>query len=492
MNPATSSSRFNRLSFKDGDSAEVLSIQREADSAGSQRPNRVYAEPARQTPVFAETEVLVVGGGPAGCAAAVAAARAGAQVLLVERYGHLGGLSTGGLVFWIDRMTDWAGKQVIAGFAVDILDRLPSDSVVGPPREDWGSRDPAKNAYWGQRSASFRDTVTWAPKVDPEWLKIVSLDMLREAGVRLLLHAWAVAPILEGTALRGAIFESKEGRHAILAKVVVDASGDGDIYAGAGAAYSAEVDTASMHHCVNTAWTWGGVDMERWLRFRREEREAVARIRDQGRAEIGEVEFPYSSWRPDVALFLGPRLTGYSPVKVEDLTAIEIESRQWMVKLLAFFREHCPGFEQAWIMQTAQETGIRHSRRLGSLQPICKADWELGRRYPDEVGVSPSLTPAFASVSVPYRSLIPAEIDGLLAPGRHIGCDTSSHTFMREIPQCWLTGQAAGVGAAVAVRGDTEPRNVDVRRVQAELRRQGVYLQVPAETGSVAEVAGPR
>ncbi|MGH2519851.1 MAG: FAD-dependent oxidoreductase, partial [Chloroflexota bacterium] len=140
MNPATPTSRFNRLSFKDGDSAEILTIQREAGLSSSQRPNRVYTEPARDTPVFAETEVLVVGGGPAGCAAAVAAARAGAQVLLVERYGHLGGLSTGGLVFWIDRMTDWAGKQVIAGFAVDILDRLPRDSVMGPAREDWGSK----------------------------------------------------------------------------------------------------------------------------------------------------------------------------------------------------------------------------------------------------------------------------------------------------------------------------------------------------------------
>ncbi|MGH2520312.1 MAG: FAD-dependent oxidoreductase, partial [Chloroflexota bacterium] len=101
----------------------------------------------------------------------------------------------------------------------------------------------------------------------------------------------------------------------------------------------------------------------------------------------------------------------------------------------------------------------------------------------------PSLTPAFASVSVPYRSLIPVEVDGLLAPGRHVGCDTSSHTFMREIPQCWLTGQAAGVGAAMAVRGGTEPRAVDVRLVQAELRRQGAYLHVPAETASAAEMA---
>ncbi|MDE3076232.1 MAG: FAD-dependent oxidoreductase, partial [Chloroflexota bacterium] len=430
----TRAARFNRLSFKVGDSAEILSIKRTNAPDEPSQPPRTYHEPARDIPVYAETDVLVVGGGPAGCAAAVAAARAGADVLLVERYGHLGGLSTGGLVFWIDRMTDWAGRQVIAGFAVEIIDRLPKEVVVGPAREDWGSGDAAKNAYWRQRSASFRDIVTWSPKVDPEWLKIESLNLVREAGVRLLLHAWAVAPILEGRSLRGAIFESKEGRRAVLAKVVVDASGDGDMYAQAGAAYAADIDQASMHHCMNTAWTWAGVDMERWLKFRREETEAVAQLRQLGRQELGELEFPYSSWRPDVALFLGPRLTGYSAVKVGDLTEVEIESRRWMVDLLAFYREHCPGFEHAWIMQTAQEIGVRHSRRLTALQPICKADWEKGVQYEDEVGVSPSLTPAFESVSVPYRSLVPQEVNGLLAPGRHVGCDTSSHTFMREIP----------------------------------------------------------
>jgi hypothetical protein len=146
------------------------------------RPSRAHHEAARDIPVFAETDVLVVGGGPAGTAAAVAAGRLGADVMLVERYNHLGGLSTGGLVIWIDRMSDWTGKQVIAGVACDILDRLPKDAVMGPSRSAWGSKDVATAAYWKQRTAAYKGIVTWSPTVDPEALKTLSMRMVFEQG----------------------------------------------------------------------------------------------------------------------------------------------------------------------------------------------------------------------------------------------------------------------------------------------------------------------
>jgi hypothetical protein len=178
-----------------------------------------------------------------------------------------------------------------------------------------------------------------------------------------------------------------------------------------------------------------------------------------------------------VALFLGPRLTGYSAINVEDLTAVEVESRRWMVDLLAFYRRHMPGFTDAWLLETAPQIGVRHSRRLTGVEPVLRAEWQAGVRYADEVGVSPSLSPAFPNVSVPYGSLVPVELDGLLAPGRHMASDASSHTFLREIPQCWLTGQAAGAAAALAANSGVAPRNVDVARLQAELLGQGAYLQ---------------
>ena len=203
--------RIEHLAFKTGDAPGILTVRRGADARRA-RPQHTYFEPAREIPVFAEVDVLVVGGGPAGCAAAVAAARLGADVLLLERYGHLGGLSTGGLVIWIDRMTDWDGRQVITGFANDILDRLPQDAVAGADPSAWGSKDPALNAYWAQRLGSFRNTVTWSPVIDPEWLKLESLRIALDLGVRLCFHGWAVAPILDDHQLRGVVFESKEGR----------------------------------------------------------------------------------------------------------------------------------------------------------------------------------------------------------------------------------------------------------------------------------------
>jgi hypothetical protein len=471
--------RIEHLAFKTGDDPGILTVRRGTDGRRA-RPTRTYFEPGRQVPVFAETDVLVVGGGPAGCAAAIAAGRLGADVLLLERYGYLGGLSTGGLVIWIDRMTDWDGRQVIAGFATDILDRLPRDAVAGAAASDWGSKDVGLNAYWRQRLGSFRDTVTWSPVIDPEWLKLESLRMVLELGVTPVFHAWAVAPIVEAGLVQGVVFESKEGRQAIHARVVVDASGDGDMFFQAGAAYSSDVDEKSMHHSINVAWLWGGVDMSRWIAFRTEQPAEFAAIMDLGRQALGELDRPYVSWRNDVALFLGPRLTGYSALSVEDLTAVEVESRRWMVDLLHFYRAHMPGFADAWLLQTAPQIGVRHSRRLTALQPVLREAWQAGVQYADEIGVSPSLSPAFPSVSVPYGALVPVELDGLLAPGRHMSSDAVSHTFLREIPQCWLTGQAAGAAAALAANAGVTPRQVDVARLQAELLKQGAYVRLSA------------
>ena len=463
-----------------------------ARPARRERPPLTYREAAREIPVFAETDVLVVGGGPAGTAAAIAAGRMGADVMLVERYNQLGGLSTGGLVIWIDRMSDWSGRQVIAGVARDIFERLPKDAVQGPPRADWGSKDAATAAYWGQRTAAYHGIVTWSPTLDPEALKSLSMQMVLEQKVGLVLHAWAVQPIVEDNVMRGAIIESKEGRQAILAKVVVDTTGDADLLARAGAPLESDIDAQDIHHCINTAFLLGGVDMDRWIDFRTQNKEGFADFMKRGRETLQSFERPFVSWRNDIALFMGPRLSGYSAVDVEDLTAVEIRSRQLTVGHVDIYRSHAPGFENAFLMLGAPQIGVRHSRRLAGVNRVTRAQWDEGRVWDDEIGVSTSLSPKFPNISVPFGALVPVDLDGVLGAGRHVACDPSSHSFLREIPQCWLTGQAAGVAAALAADSGTRPRDLAPQSIQRELLRQGAYLSPAIEaaaamTSSAAE-----
>ncbi len=444
----------------------------------SRRPptGQTVLEPGRDLPVHATCDVLVVGGGPAGTAAAIAAARLGADVILLERYNHLGGLSTGGLVIWIDRMTDWSGQHVIRGIAEELLDRLPKGALAGPPRAEWGSRDAATAAYWSLRTSAFHGIVTHAPTLDPEWLKAASLEMAIGAGVHTIFHAWGAAPLVQDGRVIGCAFESKQGRRAVLAKVTVDATGDGDLYAGAGAGFDADVDPRDIHGCMNTAWLFGGADMPAFLRFRAEDPDGYGAFMARGRERMRFFERPFVSWRDDVALFMGPRLAGLSALDVEDLSEAEITSHRLMVEHLAFYRAEAPGFANAFLMLSAPQLGVRHARRLHGADTVLRAHWD-GRVRADEIGVSPSLSPKFANVSVPYGAIVPAALDGVVAPGRHLACDANSHSFLREIPQCWLTGQAAGAAAALAVARGVQPRHVPIVELQDVLRRQGAFLQ---------------
>lgn len=434
-------------------------------------------EEGRKIPIYHRCDVLVVGGGPSGTAAAAAAAREGADVTLLERYNHLGGLSTGGLVLWIDRMTDWQGQLVIQGIAKELLDGLPDDAIAGPDPAEWGSKDPARTAHWSQRTAAYHGVVTWSPTIDPERLKLLSQEMLLERGVRLVYHTWAAMPIVEEGAVKGVVFESKEGRMAVMAKVVIDATGDGDLFGRAGAEFEDDIEPADIHHSMNTAWLFGGVDMNRWIEFKAGQPEAFAAFMDQGRAQCGLFERPFVSWRNDVALFMGPRQTGYNALDVDDLTTVEVRSHRAMQRHLDYYRAHAPGFEQAYMLLSAPQIGVRHTRRLKGVGAVLRTQWPQGTPLADEVGVSPAISPTFPNISVPYGALVPLRLNGLLACGRHISCDKNSHGFMREIPQCWITGQAAGVAAALSVQGGVQPRDVPIDALQERLLAQGVYLR---------------
>ncbi|MGE4334615.1 MAG: FAD-dependent oxidoreductase [Pigmentiphaga sp.] len=444
-----------------------------------------WTEPAREVKIYRRCGVLVVGGGPSGTAAAAAASREGADVVLLERYNHLGGLSTGGLVLWIDRMTDWEGKLVIRGIAEELFDRLPADAVAGPSRAEWGSRDPQRAAHWANRTAAYHGVVTWSPTIDPEHLKLLSQELLIERNVKLVYHSWASVPIVENGVVKGAVFESKEGRMAVLADVVIDCTGDGDMFARAGGEFDNDIEQGDVHHCTNTAFLLGGVDMERWLEFKAGQPEQFTEFMARGREECGLFERPFVSWRNDVALFMGPRQSGYSGLDVDDLTTVEVRSHRAMAAHENFFRQHAPGFENAFMMLSGPQIGVRHTRRLKGVGAVLRSHWPTGQALADEVGVTPAVSPKFPNISIPYGALLPRQLDGVLAAGRHVSCDRNSHGFMREIPQCWITGQAAGTAAALAVSRGVLPRQLDVAELQGALEKQGVYLRA----GAAAELS---
>jgi hypothetical protein len=168
------------------------------------------------------------------------------------------------------------------------------------------------------------------------------------------------------------------------------------------------------------------------------------------------------------------------------MTDVEIRSRRLAMGHTEVLRELAPGFEHAYLLQGAPQLGVRHTRRLVGVGRLERSQWEAGMVHADEVGVSPSMSPKFPTLSVPYGSLVPRKLDQLLACGRHISCDVTTHSLMREIPQCWLTGQAAGVAAAVAVNARVAPRDAPIGELRAILRKQGAYLNDPPADESVA------
>lgn len=443
-------------------------------------------EPARETPVYGHCDVLVVGGGPAGTTAAVAAAREGAEVVLIERYNHLGGLSTGGLVSWIDRMADWNGELVVAGVGKELVDRCGPEATIGPPQYMWGSKDATAAAYWRVRTAALNGTVQWSPTVDPEVLKLVTHDIVREAAVHVLLHCWVVGVIGDGARVEGILFESKQGRFAIRAPAIVDCTGDGDVFAFAGAAFDDDFDSESAHARLTTSFRFGNVEMRRYLDFRmlftEEYKEVMRKAAAEGLKLLAHAT-PYES----VALFLTPKMAGYSALNVADLTEVEFVSRDIARKGLEFYRAHVPGFERAWIHDTASQIGTRHARRLVGVERITIDHWRTDGGYPDSIGLCPGVTETFPTLQIPYRSLVPVQVNGLLAAGRNLSADTKSHAALREIPECWVMGEAAGVAAAMAVSSGIQVRDVPVGELQRRLVTRGALIEPPG--GVAARVA---
>jgi hypothetical protein len=174
-------------------------------------------------------------------------------------------------------------------------------------------------------------------------------------------------------------------------------------------------------------------------------------------------------------------MAGYSALNVADLTEVEFVSRDVARKGLAFFRENVPGFGRAWILDTASQVGTRHARRLVGAERITIDHWRDDAGYFDSIGLCPGMTPAFSTLQIPYGSLLPVSTNGLLAAGRNLSADTKSHAALREIPQCWAMGEAAGVAATIAVADSIDVREIDIRALQAQVVKHGGIVDRPSQ-----------
>lgn len=387
-------------------------------------------QPQRRLPVLTETDVLVVGGGSAGIVAAIAARRAGAKVTIVERYGHFGGLWTGGLVLTILGHIAQGPKQVCQGIGEEMMRRLEKmDGAII-------NRSPGSN-----------------PIVDAEAVKYLMVEMIEEAKVQVFLHCWGVEAVTQDNSIRGAVFESKSGRQAILAKVVVDATGDGDIFAAAGAQFE------HRSHNVGLASRIGNLD--RVDKIKTSDTEKPKRL-----GSVTPVRGV--NW----VNLTGPEVDG---LDLATLTRMEMNHRKYIWNKIQKIR-NVPGYDNVYLMETAPQIGVRITRILNGLKTVKVNDIKNSTQHTDVIGVGGASHAEHVEWQIPYGALIPQTVDNVLAAGRCISCDLRMADLVRLIPNCFVTGHAAGVAAAVVVRDRCKPRDADITEIQKILRQQEAYL----------------
>lgn len=397
-------------------------------------------EPAREVPILLESDVLVVGGGPSGVAAALSAARLGMKTCLVERYNHLGGLWTGGLVLPLNCTHGLSREaqrtQVIHGISGEITDRLRRLNMV-------------------------RGEVN--PLVDPEACKYVLEKMMQEAGVTVVYHAWAAGAVMDGRTIRGIFAESKSGRRALLAKVVIDCTGDGDVFHWAGEKY------LEARYAIGMEARLGGTDRVNHNAPGYEPRGLGA-----------QTPIPGVTWH---YMWGDAKQDG---LDVMNLSRLQQKFRLKIWEDVEKLRQQ-PGYEQVFLLDTASQLGIRTTRILNGCYQLTLKDTMTYRNFDDCIGVSGAYTTINYDGrkvpekerpywQIPYRALLPRHTDNLLVAGRCFSYEEALTDDAREIGTCLVTGQGAGTAAALAIKGNDAVRNVSTARLKSELEAQGVWF----------------
>lgn len=442
-------------------------------------------ERERSTPIVKHVDVLVAGGGPAGLAAAIASARCGAKTLLVEKNGWLGGMATSGLVHPF--MPSYAGDRPInTGIFSEVVERLVKlDGAVHPSTTRMGT--------------GYTGFVVWphahVTPFDVEMLKWVIFDLIEEANVELLLHAYVVTAFQDGGAAGGIVIESKSGRMALTANVVIDATGDGDVANMLGVPYEKGSEKDGLMQPATLFFRLAGVDREvvdRYIAAHPEERHFKSFAKQA--KEAGE----FIPTKHDVLFFYTPRsdevavnttrIHGVDGTNVFDQTRAEIETRRQVRTLVHFFKKYVPGFEDCYLSATAQEVGFRETRRITGEYVLNKDDILNVRQFPDNIAQCAYMidihdrtdtqlfyvpVPEGKSYGVPYRCLIPQGVENLLVTGRCVSATQEAQGSLRVMPPSFSLGQAAGTAAALAVADRVTPRDVSRKKLRATLVQQG-------------------
>lgn len=457
--------------------------------------------PPRQATLAGECEVLVVGGGPAGLGAALGAAAAGAQTVLVERHGFLGGNATAALVMPLMSFhTGHPLRERLGAHTLLPTDHGPGDPVIAGVLRDFLTRLVAQ----GGALAPSSETGYTVP-FDPEQFKLTALEMLDEAGVHFLFHAFASGVLGEGRC-EGVVFETKAGPQVVRARMIVDATGDGDIAAAAGASYEIGRDADGLVQPMTLMFRMADFERAAFAGY-------VTAHPDQWRGvhglwdliaratAAGELALP----REDILFFATPHprevsvnstrvahavpLLGIDPF---DLSYAEWVSRRQMRQIVAFLRKYVPGFEQAYLVQSGAQVGVRETRRIQGDYRLTGEDVLAARKFDDVVarstypldlhnpaGSGTALTrlPPGEAYDIPLRCLLPLGLDNVLTSGRCISGSAEAHSSYRVMPVCMAVGQAAGVCAALAARHGVPPRRLAPVDVQRALLGQGANLR---------------
>lgn len=445
------------------------------------------------TPVRCACDVLVAGGGTAGVVAALAAAKNGADTILVERFGFLGGTIVGGagpLHSFFNLYKAFPGaekKQVVRGIPEEIIQRLVK--AGGSPGH-----------LEQERGGNYDSVITL---VDWEIFKQVILEMLEEAGVKILLHTMLAGAVMEGNQVKGVFVQGKSGREAILAKAVVDCTGDGDVAAFAGGQFIKKHDTSAAGYPFGMT----GVDMQRLVAFLEERGLVNQLIRAHKGSETDDVirlgfelkkvpefsEFMEKNemWGPLGMSMHENNYTYINAVKLAnvdgtdswELSKAELVLRRRAMALAAMMKAHLPGFENAYVSWTPAAAGIRYTRAVLCEHIMSLEEILSGARFPDEVMLygfhdcAPRLMIQDGGYyGVPYGALLPKGVDGLLMAGRMLTTEWDAHMSTRNTVSCMAMGQAAGTAAALAAKSGVLPRALDTEQLRDTLKAQDVVL----------------